>query len=365
MPAAWQVTPFSTLRRVTKIEQSPSSSKPKYGYSVDGLLYVQDAPQSGCSGDGVTATYKQRGDRDVGLGHDLDITSNSAADMWATRYQFQMLERLQQTRYDIYKGDCLEHLKVIPDESLQLIVTSPPYNLGKEYEKKDRLESYLENQGAVIDECVRKLRPTGSICWQVGNFVENGHIVPLDIKLYPIFSDLGLKLRNRIIWYFGHGLHCSKRFSGRYEVILWFTKSDDYKFNLDPIRVPAKYPGKRYFKGKRKGELSCNPLGKNPSDIWEIPNVKHNHIEKTGHPAQFPVGMIERLVLSMTDEDDVVYDPYLGSGTSIIAALLHGRLAIGSEKEPKYVSMVRERLRQLHAGTLRTRPMDRPVYEPQ
>ncbi len=264
----------------------------------------------------------------------------------------------------IFTGDCLDHLKQIHNDSLKLIITSPPYNLGKEYEKKQRLDKYIENQVLVIEQCVKKLKEDGSICWQVGNFVENGMIIPLDILLYPIFKNLELKLRNRIIWHFGHGLQCSKRLSGRYETILWFTKSDDYTFNLDPIRVPQKYPNKRYFSGKRKGELSCNPLGKNPTDLWEIPNVKHNHIEKTEHPAQFPVELVERLVLALTNKGDTVYDPYMGSGSTSIASLKHGRNVMGSEKEPKYVKIMCKRLKLLSQNKLQVRPMNKPIYNP-
>jgi adenine-specific DNA-methyltransferase len=144
----------------------------------------------------------------------------------------------------VYHGDCLGLLKNVPDESLQLIITSPPYNLGKEYEKKLKLENYLDQQAQVITECVRALRSSGSICWQVGNHVDRGAIIPLDTVLYPIFVKMGLKLRNRIMWHFEHGLHCKRRFSGRYESVLWFTKSNEYVFNLDPVRVPQKYPGK-------------------------------------------------------------------------------------------------------------------------
>lgn len=264
----------------------------------------------------------------------------------------------------IYRGDCLKYLESIQDESVQLIVTSPPYNLGKEYEKKHDLDTYLSIQENVIQKCVQKLKPSGSICWQVGNYVENGSITPLDIVLYKIFSAQNLIMRNRIIWHFGHGLHCSKRLSGRYETIMWFTKSDNYTFNLDPIRVPSKYPNKRYFSGKRKGQPSCNPLGKNPSDVWDIPNVKHNHVEKTSHPAQFPVELVERLVLALTKEEDMVFDPYMGSGSTAVAALKHGRNTIGSEKEKKYVDIMRSRLSQLAKNKLKTRPMNTPIYEP-
>jgi adenine-specific DNA-methyltransferase len=261
-------------------------------------------------------------------------------------------------------GDCLDLLKTIPSEAMQLIVTSPPYNIGKEYETRLKLEAYIEQQAGVIRECIRTLSPKGSICWQVGNYVDGGAIVPLDTVLYPVFANLGLRMRNRIIWHFEHGLHCSRRFSGRYETIMWFTKSDDYIFNLDPIRVAQKYPGKKYFKGPKAGKYSCNPLGKNPADVWMIPNVKSNHVEKTEHPCQFPVELVERLVLSMTNDGDWVLDPFLGTGTTIIAAIRHRRRGVGAETVPKYVQLARQRIQQEMEGTLRTRPMDRPVYDP-
>jgi adenine-specific DNA-methyltransferase len=207
-------------------------------------------------------------------------------------------------------------LRELHDESVQLVVTSPPYNIGKKYEKKSTLDDYVHGQAQVISECVRVLAPRGSLCWQVGNHVDNGEIFPLDMVLYHVFRDHGLKLRNRIIWHFEHGLHGTRRLSGRYETILWWTKADDYVFNLDPIRVPSKYPGKKYYKGPRYGERSGNPLGKNPADVWTIPNVKFNHVEKTHHPCQFPVELVERLVLALTNEGDVVLDPYAGGRRS-------------------------------------------------
>ena len=264
----------------------------------------------------------------------------------------------------LYEGGCLDLLSQIPDGFVKLVVTSPPYNLGKPYEDRLDLDDYLAQQNQVIRECVRVLDDKGSICWQVGNYVNNGEIIPLDLVLYPIFSSLQLHLRNRIVWHFGHGLHASKRFSGRYEVALWFTKSNDYTFNLDAIRVPQKYPNKKYFKGPKKGELSGNPLGKNPSDVWDIPNVKANHVEKTLHPCQFPVELIERLVLSMTNENDWVLDPFMGVGSTAIAALIHSRKAVGAEIIPEYVAIAKERIHQAERGLLRIRPMARPVYDP-
>ena len=219
-------------------------------------------------------------------------------------------------------------------------------------------------QEAIIDECIRILHSDGSICWQVGNYVDKSSIVPLDILLYPIFAKHNLKLRNRIIWHFGHGLHASKRFSGRYETILWFTKTDTYTFNLDAVRVPQKYPNKKYFKGNRKGEFSCNPLGKNPSDVWEIPNVKNNHVEKTIHPCQFPVELVERLILSMTNENDMVFDPFLGAGTTTAAAAKNNRIGIGCEILKEYYDIAVERTLQALNGELKTRPMNKPIYNP-
>jgi len=260
--------------------------------------------------------------------------------------------------------DNLNFMRSLEDESMKLIVTSPPYNIGKDYEKRTSNEIYIEQQSAAIAEAVRLLHPEGSICWQVGNHVDDGEVFPLDIILYQKFKDLGLKLRNRIVWTFGHGLHCQKRFSGRHETILWFTKGDDYTFNLDPIRIPSKYPEKKHFKGPNRGKVSGNPLGKNPSDVWDIPNVKSNHVEKLDHPCQFPVGLVERLVLGLTNEGDNVLDPYLGVGSSAIAALKNGRNAYGCDIMQEYVDLALERIEMLRNGSLRVRPMNKPVYEP-
>ena len=258
----------------------------------------------------------------------------------------------------------LKFMRGLEDESMDLIVTSPPYNIGKSYEKRSPLDQYVKDQAQVISECVRLLKPTGSICWQVGNHVQKGEIFPLDMVLYHLFKDHGLKLRNRIIWHFEHGLHCKNRLSGRYETILWFTKGDDYTFNLDPIRVPSKYPGKKYYKGPKAGQLSGNPLGKNPGDMWVFPNVKNNHVEKTIHPCQFPVELVERLVLSMTNPGDSVFDPYMGVGSTVVGALMHDREGYGCDVSKEYVDVAWERVHALRAGTLQTRPMNKPVYDP-
>ena len=276
----------------------------------------------------------------------------------------------------LHHGDTTQFLRGLPDGAVQLVVSSPPYNIGKSYEVRTEIESYLRTQEWAIDELARVLAVGGSLCWQVGNYVEDSEVFPLDIFFYPLFKARGLNLRNRVVWHFEHGLHASKRLSGRYETLLWFTKGEDYTFNLDAVRVPAKYPGKTHFKGPNQGKPSGNPLGKNPSDfwrllatewetgVWDIPNVKANHPEKTVHPCQFPVELVERCVLAFTDPGDRVLDPYCGVGSALVAAVKHGRRAVGCDKEAEYVAVAAERITAYHAGTLRLRPLGKPVHQP-
>jgi len=276
----------------------------------------------------------------------------------------------------LHLGDTLKFLRSIPSNQISLIISSPPYNIGKEYETKQSIESYLDEQEAVIDELVRVLGDKGSLCWETGNYVEKGEVFPLDMYFYQMFKKKNLKLRNRIIWHFGHGLHATKRFSGRYETILWFSKEDDYTFNLDPVRVPSKYPGKRNYKGKNKGKPSCNPLGKNPSDVWEIvrkdwekemwdiPNVKSNHPEKTIHPCQFPIELVERCVLAFTNDNDWVLDPYCGVGSALIAGIKHKRRVIGCDKEINYIDNAKERIKLFEEGKLKIRELGTPIHKP-
>lgn len=279
--------------------------------------------------------------------------------------------------HKVIKGDSVKEVKKLPSKKFDLIITSPPYNVGKEYEVKTSIEKYLQTQEAIIDELIRVLSDKGSICWQVGNYVsDKGEVFPLDIFYYQIFKKHGLKLRNRIVWYFEHGLHAKLRFSGRYETILWFSKTDDYIFNLDSVRVPQKYPGKRSYKGANKGKPSGNPKGKNPSDVWKIveqdwdslvwniPNVKSNHPEKTEHPCQFPIELVERCVLALTNEKSYILDPFAGVGSTIIAALKNKRSAIGIERDAKYCELARKRIKDFKSGKLKIRPINKPIHVP-
>jgi adenine-specific DNA-methyltransferase len=274
----------------------------------------------------------------------------------------------------ISEGDVLSELRKLPDGVFKLGVSSPPYNIGKEYEVSQSLAEYLEWQTEVLKELSRVISEEGSLVWQVGNFVDKGEVFPLDMYFYPIIKSLGFQLRNRIIWHFDHGLHAQKRFSGRYEVLLWFTKSESYTFNLDPVRVPSKYPNKKHFKGPKKGQLSGNPLGKNPSDFWtllcreweegimDIPNVKSNHPEKTDHPCQFPVELIERCILALTDEGDWIIDPFGGVGSSVIAAIKNERRGVMIERDSRYVTAAKSRVDACINGNLKTRPIGKPIY---
>jgi adenine-specific DNA-methyltransferase len=248
---------------------------------------------------------------------------------------------------NIHLGDCLQWLKTLPDESIDCIVSSPPYNIGKEYEVRRALSIYLEEQTAVLAECARVLKCTGSLFWQVGSYSANGSLIPLDVRFFPILEDLGLVPRNRMVWIRQHGLHARNKFSARYETILWFTKSDEYIFNLDAVRVPQKYQNKKSWRGDNKGELTCNPLGKNPGDVWIFQNVKHNHEEQTIHPAAFPEDMIARIVLATTDAGGVVLDPYMGTGTVAVTSQDLGRHYVGAEIDPSYHAVALRRI----AGT--------------
>ncbi len=188
-------------------------------------------------------------------------------------------------------------LEALPDQSVDLIVTSPPYCMGKEYETSVSVSDFLAEVQAVLPEMVRVLKHGGNLCWQVGYHVRKNVVTPLDALIYmESVAQTDLLFRNRIIWKFGHGTHLKRRFSGRHETVMWFSKGESYHFDLDAVRTPQKYPGKRHYKGTKKGEWSGNPLGKNPEDVWEIPNVKASHVEKTAHPCQFPVALVRRLV---------------------------------------------------------------------
>ena len=261
--------------------------------------------------------------------------------------------------------DCLVGIRELPNESIDLVVTSPPYFMGKKYDSSNDLSDFVNLHTTLLPELIRVTKKGGSICWQVGYHAKNGAITPLDFIIYDIFKNMSdLFLRNRIIWTFEHGLHGQKRFSGRHEIILWFSKGNDYYFDLDNVRVPQKYPGKKYYKGAKKGEFSGNPLGKNPSDVWTIPNVKALHIEKTEHPCQFPVALAQRLIRALCPPQGRVLDPFMGAGSSGVATLVEKRKFVGFELEPEYYKIAKKRCNQALNGKAIYRPLEKPILEP-
>lgn len=273
-------------------------------------------------------------------------------------------------RVTLYNGDCLKLLKKLPDESVDISITSPPYCMGKAYEDShDDIETFRKQHIAIFPDLYRITKPGGSICWQIGYHISDACIIPLDYIIYDLFTSLSstlehpFVLRNRIIWTFGHGLNSTSRFSGRHETILWFTKGKQNFFNLDVVRVPQKYPGKRSYKGPNKGQLSGNPLGKNPSDVWDIPNVKANHVEKTIHPCQFPVVIPQRLIRALTLPNALVLDPFMGAGTTGVSAIREGRRFVGAELHGEYYDIAVNRLKEALSGKEIVRE-DVPVFEP-
>ncbi len=266
----------------------------------------------------------------------------------------------------LYHGDCLDLLRAMPDESVDLTITSPPYCMNRPYDRSRTLEDFTDLHREVLREVIRVTKPTGSICWQVGYYVSrSGAITPLDYLIFrTAVEELGLRLRNRIVWTFGHGLHCARRFSGRHEIVMWFTRQDTYHFNLDAVRVPQKYPGKRSSRGANRGEYSGNPKGKNPEDVWTIPNVSAKHIEKTSHPCQFPVALAQRLVRALSPLSGTVLDPFAGACSTGVAALLDRRKFVGSELRRQYWRIGHKRLLGTLDGTARVRPIDRPILIP-
>lgn len=273
----------------------------------------------------------------------------------------------QEKNYNLYNWDAFKLIKKLPDNSIDLTFTSPPYFMGKEYDKSKDYSDFLEEHKKLFPEIIRVTKDWWSICWQIGYHVKNNSIMPLDWLVYDVLKDYledkTLVLRNRINWVFWHWLHNSKRFSWRHETILRFTKWNEYPFDLDSVRVPQKYPWKKYFKWEKKGQYSWNPLWKNPSDVWEIPNVKAHHIEKTEHPCQFPVALVQRFIRSVVPINWVVFDPFMWSGSAWVASIIEWRRFIGSEIDKSYFQIAKDRCEKALKWELKIRH-DSPIYEP-
>lgn len=243
--------------------------------------------------------------------------------------------------YRAYLGDSLNMGEVVSSEEVDLIVTSPPYNIGKEYEEVMDLDDYLDFMRQWMQKAEDKLTPDGSFWLNIGfrKKSDGRQYVPWEYDVYPIIRDeMNISLVQQVIWHYKAGVNCKHRFSPRKETWLFCVSDlDSYTFNLDDVRVPAKYPNQ-----KKDGELKVNPKGKNPGDVWDIPKVTSGKgrasPERTDHPAQYPEEVIERIIKASSDPGDVILDPFLGSGTTMKVARDLGRSCIGFELDEEYMN---------------------------
>lgn len=253
----------------------------------------------------------------------------------------------------IYQGDCMEYLQRIDPGSIPLTVTSPPYNIGKEYESICDIDDYLDWCESWIRQIHRVTSVDGAFWLNLGyvSLAERAKAIPIP---YLLWDRVPFFLLQEIVWNYGAGVATKHSFSPRNEKFLWYVKNpDEYVFNLDEVRDPnVKYPNQ-----KKNGKLKCNPLGKNPTDVWQFAKVTsgkdRSSKERTPHPAQFPIAVVDRIVKACSVPGDVILDPFLGSGSMIEAALRNDRLAIGFELNPKYVELAASRIKRF----LRTREL--------
>jgi len=247
----------------------------------------------------------------------------------------------------IYHGDCLSILEHMPKGSIPLTVTSPPYNIGKPYEKKLEVDEYVNWCSTWIRLIYQATTDNGGFWLNLGYIPLSGRAKALPIP-YLLWDKIPFFLVQEIVWNYGAGVASRKSFSPRNEKFLWYVKNPtNYTFNLDDVRDPdVKYPNQ-----KKNGKLKCNPLGKNPTDVWKIAKVtsgeNRSSQERTLHPCQFPIAVVQRIVRACSRPGDVILDPFIGSGSLGEAAIRCGRKAIGFEINRDYIDIVQERLRAI------------------
>jgi len=250
------------------------------------------------------------------------------------RRQAQFLQEVMNTTQT---ADVLDYLDGLPDESVDMFLTSPKYNAGKPYGGSKTVDRwshhfYLGWLLQVTAEMSRVLAPGGVIFLQVGQTsLDDGSLYPIDVMLFNYLREMGLSYQSRIVWTIGHGLTPKRRLAERYETVLVFSKGEPTAFNANAARIPQKEPGKRAFKGPNKGQLSGHPLGAWPTNVWHIPAIGANNGEKTDHCAQFPLALVKRAVLLYTQPGQTVCDPFNGSGTTQVGALETGRAFTGCD----------------------------------
>ena len=261
----------------------------------------------------------------------------------------ELIEKLgspyhETNRCILFCGDTLQLQKQIDNQYFNAIITSPPYNIGKEYENIKPLEEYVKWSAEWIIDSSKILNPTGALLLNLGyvSIDDKGRAFPLP---YILWDKIPMFLNQEIVWNYSAGVACKNYLSPRNEKILWYVKNkEDYTFNLDAIRDKnVKYPN-----SKRNGKLRVNTLGKNPSDVWEIAKVTTGHNrsseERTPHPCQFPTDLINRLILGFTNEDNIVLDPFMGSGTTFESCMRYNRFCVGFEVLPEYCEIAKKRI---------------------
>jgi adenine-specific DNA-methyltransferase len=244
----------------------------------------------------------------------------------------------------LYHGDCLEILPAVPSGCVDLTVTSPPYNIGKEYEQVLPLDDYLAWCSTWISAVWSASADRGSFWLNVGYVPVSGRgkAVPLP---YLLWDRTPFYFLQEVVWNYGAGVAAKRTFSPRNEKFLWYVRDGDtYHFDLDAVRDPdVKYPDQ-----KKNGRPRCNPLGKNPTDVWQFPKVtsgaNRSSVERTGHPAQFPLAVVDRVVKACSPRDGLVLDPFVGSGTTCVAALRLGRCSVGIDLSRDYLDLAVRRL---------------------
>lgn len=252
----------------------------------------------------------------------------------------------------LYQGDSLKILQKFDGNSIPLTVTSPPYNIGKEYEEILDLDEYLDWCEKWVNQIYRLTSKNGGFWLNLGYISIHGKAKAIPIP-YLLWDRVPFYLVQEVVWNYGAGVAARKLFSPRNEKFLWYVKnSEDYAFNLDDVRDPnVKYPNQ-----KKNGKLKCNPNGKNPTDVWQIAKVtsgkNRSSKERTEHPAQFPLELIERIIKASSNQGDIILDPFMGSGSVAEAAIKSGRKSIGIEINPKYIEIAVNRLETYRKNNL-------------
>lgn len=244
----------------------------------------------------------------------------------------------------IYNMDCLEGMTALQKGAINLAITSPPYNIGKEYESAMEIEEYIGWCSTWLQQVARLIADNGAFWLNLGYIPigDRGKAIPIP---YLLWDKVPMFLQQEVVWNYGAGVAGKRFFSPRNEKFLWYLKnSDSYTFNLDQIRDPnVKYPNQ-----KKNGKIKVNPIGKNPSDVWEFPKVTSGagraSKERTPHPAQFPIAVIDRIILGCSNPNDLIMDPFLGSGTTAAVAIRRGRYCVGFEIRKDYCDIACERL---------------------